>query len=661
MDHNSFVLRSLTLADIFNTEGGIVMIRGLHRRFLQWGGILRFASCLLALGFLLSACGGGGDGGGSSGGGTGAEQISFSGRAMVVNDAMGGFSQPIAMSGITVTVSTDIDANGSIDGTERASATTDSDGNFTISAPVEVGTRTVVSFEEQGYATQLKAIDINSLSPVTGVDVTLSQMRTLTETGDGWQDSGNSVRVSDIDIASGTARAFNPATESDRFPGEFADDQGNMLLSGVFAAFDLRDSQGRTVRSVSAANPATVRMKIPRDTWGVLKDLDTSTVDVIDVPMYYFDEETGEWVREGSGYLEDGEGNTITAAQLTTITSTPATFTGTVYSVSEATHFSYWNLDFPVDTHACVGGIITDADGMPVAGAGVSITGLSYTGNSAKVYTDDTGRYCTDVMRNEATGEDLDGDGITGETQELSLMVRSGNKIFQLEQFQLTSGQGSCPNGCMILDFQLLPANEVESSCCTISGKVNRDGLPLGNASVIAYDETIRSDYLNSLCPDPMGFIDQSLADGSFEVSAEMSAALKLYAHYSDMSGDVDYYYWGQRNFASCPTTEQTISVELLFCVAELTVAVSGQQISWTPNVAVNTLYVTDTNQGSLKWVIYSETGFSSPVTFGTLPAGATEQTAASGSLAATDMVLVNGRFTDSGNLCFNSGVYTGY
>ena len=62
------------------------MKRGLHRRFLQWGGILRFASCLLALGFLLPACsGGGGDSGGTTGGGTGAEKISFSGRAMVIN------------------------------------------------------------------------------------------------------------------------------------------------------------------------------------------------------------------------------------------------------------------------------------------------------------------------------------------------------------------------------------------------------------------------------------------------------------------------------------------------------------------------------------------------------------------------------------------------
>lgn len=639
------------------------MIRDLHQRSLQWGGILRFAGCLLALGFLLPACsGGGGGGGGTTGGGTGAEQISFSGRAMVVNDAMGGFSQPAAMSGITVTVSTDIDANGSVDSTERASATTDSEGNFTISAPVEVGTRTVVSFEEEGYATQLKAIDINSLSPVTGVDVTLSQMRTLSETGDGWQDSGNSVRVSDIDIASGTARAFNPATESDRFPGEFADDQGNMLLSGVFAAFDLRDSQGRAVRAVSASNPATVRMKIPRDTWGVLKDLDTSTVDVIDVPMYYFDEETGEWVREGSGYLEDGEGNTITAAQLATITSTPATFTGTVYAVSEATHFSYWNVDYPVDTHACISGIITDADGAPVAGASVSIAGLSYTGNSATAITDATGRFCADVMRNEAVGEDLDGDGMTGEIQEFSLTVRSGSSLHRLAQFQLTSGQGSCPDGCMTQDFQLLPTNEVEVNCCTVNGKVyDPDGLPLEGASVFAFDETIESDYMNSLCTDPTGFLDQSLADGSFEVSAEMGTALKLYAYYADISGDIDYYYWGQRNLASCPTTEPAITAELFYCVAELTVTVSGQQISWTPDVAVNTLYVTDMIQGSVKWVVYSETGFSSPVTFGSLPAGATEQTAASGSLALTDMVLVNGRFTDSGNQCFSSGSSMGF
>jgi hypothetical protein len=641
------------------------MIRRMHQRSLRWNDLFHFSGCLLALGFLLLSCGGGGGGGDDSGtttgGGTGAQQIAFSGRAMLANDDGMALAQPSAESGITVKVSSDIDANGSIDSTEQASGTTDSDGNFTITAPVEVGTRATVSFEEEGYATQLLTVDVGSLNPVSGLAATLSKLRTLEDTGDRWQDSGNTVSVSNIDIDSGSARSFNPVTESDRFPGEFADGQGNLLLSGVFAAFDLRDSQGRAVRAVSASNPATVRMKIPRDTWGILRDLDASTPDIIDVPMYYFNEETGEWVREGTGILEDGDGTAIDAATLTTITSSPPSFTGRLYAKSEATHFSYWNVDYPVESHACVSGTITDASDNPVAGARVSVAGISYTGTSSTIVTDADGKFCVDVMRNEDAGEDLDGDGMTGEIQELRLTVRSGSKIYRLDSFALEDGQGSCPTGCMTQDFQLTAASEVQVACCEISGTVYDPNSNLvDGATLYAFDESLELDASSSTCTNPLGFFTTSGAGGHYDLSAELAESLKLYAMYFENSGGIAYVYWGQRNLSACPAAGHNVSIttDLLYCSATLNVTVSGQQISWTPNVTVNNLYVTDLSGTGFKWLLVSEDGFTSPVTFGTVPSGATAQTAASGTLSTSDFVGVSGRFTDSGTgaQCFNSG-----
>jgi hypothetical protein len=637
------------------------MIRRMQRRSLSGKGLFHLCGCLLGVGFLLLACsGGGGGGGGTTGGGSGADQLTFSGRAMLANDAGGSLSQPSPDSGITVTVSSDIDASGSIDSTERASGTTDSDGNFSITAPVEVGTRATVSFEEDGYATQLVTVDIGSLNDVSGVDATLSKLRTLQDTGDRWQDSGNTVSVSNIEIDSGSARAFNPVTESDRFPGEFTDSQGNMLLSGVFAAFDLRDSQGRAVRAVSDSNPATVRMKIPRDTWGLLKDVDTSTPE-IEVPMYYFDEETGEWVSDGTGTLEDGEGTAIDAVTLATITSTPPTYTGSVYAKSQATHFSYWNVDYPVEDHACVSGTITATNGDPVAGARVSVAGLSYTGTSSTIITDADGHFCVDVMRNEDTGEDLDGDGMTGEIQELSLTVRSSSKMYRLASFALEDGQGTCPSGCTTQDFQLTAANEVEVVCCDLAGTVyDPDSNPVSGATLYAFDESLDLDGTGGACSNPLGFIGSSDGSGDYTLSAEMAASMKLYAFQTETSGSINYTYWGQRNLSACPTVDTDITTELLYCSAQLTVTVSGQQISWTPNVTVNTLYVTDLLGSGFKWLLVSEDGFTSPVTFGTVPSGATAQTAAAGTLSPTDMVGVSGRFIDSGtgDQCFSTGIW---
>ena len=643
------------------------MIKRMRKRLSRCEQLFSLFSCLLVSGFVLLACGGGGGGDGTTptttptGGGTDASQIAFSGQAMLANDDGASLSYPTADSGITVTVSSDIDANGSIDSTEQASADTDSEGNFSITAPVEVGTRATVSFEMEGYATQLLTVDVGSLNPINGLEATLSKLRTLQDTGDRWQDSGNTVSVSNIDIDSGSARAFNPATESDRFPGEFADDQGNMLVSGVFAAFDLRDSRGRSVRAVSASNPATVRMKIPRDTWGILKDLDTSTPDIIDVPMYYFDEETGEWVRDGSGTLEDGDGTAIDAATLATITSSPPTFTGTLYAKSEATHFSYWNVDYPVETHACVSGTITDTDGAPVAGARVSISGISYTGTSSSVVTDAAGQFCIDVMRNEDTDEDIDGDGVSGETQTLSLTVRSADKMYRLESFTLADGQGSCPTGCMTQDFQLLAANEVQVTCCEVSGTVyDPDNNPISGATLYAFDESLEIDGTTTICTDPWGFFTTSDTDGSYTLSSELAANLKIYAMHTVVGSDITYAYWGQRNLSACPAagSDVDITTELLYCTSTLDVTVSGQQISWSPNVTVNTLYVTDLSGTGFKWLLISEDGFTSPVTFGTVPPEATEQTAATGTLSSTDMVGVSGRFTDSATSaqCFNTG-----
>ena len=314
-----------------------------------------------------------------------------------------------------------------------------------------------------------------------------------------------------------------------------------------------------------------------------------------------------------------------------------------------------------METHACVSGTITDAGGDPVAGARISISGITYTGTSSTIVTDADGQFCVDVMRNENAGEDLDGDGTYGETQELSLMARYDSKMYRLDSFTLDDGQGSCPTGCMTQDFQLLAANEVHVACCEIAGTVyDPNSNPVSGATLYAFDESLELDASESTCTNPLAFFATSEAGGHYELSAELAASLKVYAMHTETSGGISYVYWGQRNLSACPTTgtDTDITTELLYCSTMLTVTVSGQQISWTPNVTVNTLYVSDLLGTGVKWLLVSENGFTSPVTFGTVPSGATEQTVASGTLSLTDMVGVSGRFVDSGTgaQCFNTG-----
>jgi hypothetical protein len=49
-----------------------------------------------------------------------------------------------------------------------------------------------------------------------------------------------------------TARLFDPTTEAAQFPGPFADNQGNLLVSSVFSTVEATDGSGRAVTNLGA-------------------------------------------------------------------------------------------------------------------------------------------------------------------------------------------------------------------------------------------------------------------------------------------------------------------------------------------------------------------------------------------------------------------------
>lgn len=66
------------------------------------------------------------------------------------------------------------------------------------------------------------------------------------------------------------------------------------------------------------------------------------------MPLWYLDEETGEWKEEGSSTLVGD------------------------YFVGEVSHFSFWNCDYPYRL-ACISGIIADINGVPIPNAEITI------------------------------------------------------------------------------------------------------------------------------------------------------------------------------------------------------------------------------------------------------------------------------------------------
>ncbi len=605
----------------------------------------------------------------------GEEQLSISGNIYLKPGQ--GQGSVVAARDAGVFVTTDLNGNGTIEENEKAVATAGDDGSYSVMAPAQKGLTTLVAFEKDGYAKLLRTIMVNTMVEVTGFDGTLSEMDSLSEDDSGlWKNESGSVEISGIEISSGRVKIFNPATDADKFPGSFSDSQGNMLISGVFTAFDLKDSTGNKIRKVSSmagsqSDTARVRMKMPRDTWNVIEDV-TSGNGQIDVPMYYFDEETGEWVqgRDGSdplnGWLEDASGEIISEADLTNIRD--KTYSGDIYAASDVTHFSYWNVDWPVESHACIQGRVIDDEGNPVSGATVTLKGVTYSGTSTPQLTDSNGRFCVDVMRSEGPGEDVDNDGVTGETQKVIITASYQGKLYRYEETVVPETSGSCPSNCLDTgDLSLSQDSEVEVSICEIDGKVLQDGSPAANTMVWAYDETLAPEVFMEICDGSQtscSFSVTSDENGEFSVSAPYATILKLSAFRIYEEGDAIFYYLAEKSFTTCPA--ETVEMDLLleYCFASSLPEISYQNgmITWEPDVKVNLLLIMDSTSGILKWGISADDGFSSPVNYGTVPVGATQSFPLAGApdpIGTGDSIMLyplDGRIPYNGYECYSLG-----
>ena len=577
-----------------------------------------------------------------------------------------------AADGAKITVSTDVNGNGRIELRERKTVTADSNGHYTINAPVAAGMKSVVRFSLNGYAPLLKTVQINTLLAITGFDGTLVEMDSLTDTKNGkWRNQAGSVEINWPKIAGGSVRNFNPATEADKFPGSFSDNKGSMLISGVFTAFELNDDDGNPLTTTASGSPARIRMRVPRDTWGAMVDTAPGT-DRIDVPMYYFNEETGQWVRgqteqgaDLSGWLERDNGTIIEEAKLAAIRS--GSYSGDIFAASDVTHFSYWNVDWPVESHACISGHVIDADGNPVAGATINITGVTYTGTSSPQTTDENGIFCVDVMRSEAPGEDVNNNGVTGETQKVLISGSSGGKLYNFGEYEIPVQAGTCPTNCLAVELKVAQENEVQVSVCSVSGTATVEGQPKEGIFVYGSDDMIDPDTWNNVCgTSGCTFFASTDETGAFSLTAPYAFKLSLLGIYTETDETGTFFYESTRSLLGCPTTPVNLNLDLLFCVVNLpAINYSSGVISLDPDVPLSFLIV----NGPLgpKWMITQNTdaGFSGPITYGTVPADALQAfpfVGAPEAIATGDSIQVvplGGYVPYKGKQCYSSSVYT--
>lgn len=243
---------------------------------------------------------------------------------------------------------------------------------------------------------------------------------------------GGTVSIANIppglQIVGGSARAYSPTYIPDAFPGEFATRQEGFesgLISGGFVSVNLLQSDGNgliqpvseLVDEFGAPVEVELRFRIDRADWHIIQDPAhfnqlpgyTNLPDRIEVPLYYYDEELGDWILTGEfGWLENEMGY-IHPNELSSIQD--GTYQLNVYVVGRVTHFSFINYDYPTSA-ACFVGRLRDQNGNPVPNANLTFDSMpgslnnTFFSNVITATTDENGFFQIRVPRTETGPSD---------------------------------------------------------------------------------------------------------------------------------------------------------------------------------------------------------------------------------------------------------------
>jgi hypothetical protein len=314
-----------------------------------------------------------------------------------------------------------------------------------------------------------------------------------------------------------------------------------------------------------------MKMQLPKETWSTISDL-TPNNNQIDVPIFYYDETAGKWKRSiSNGWLEDESGAVLIETTLTSLTN--GSYAGNVFAVANIPHLSYWNIDWPIDTHGCVAGRVVDKLGNPVANAVITASGITYTGISSPKTTAADGRFCFDVMRSEDTNEDLNNNGITGEASSIVLTVYADGKYYKFDNITVPVTPATCStSGCKELgDISLDASHEVITAICTITGTIvysgnaplgnatsTTPGTPIANAMVFGYDNSLQAEP--PLCNNNGSCSTFAYSDisGLFTLRVPIQFGLEIWAS----SVDGTNYYLGIKTVQGCPAEALTMGVD---------------------------------------------------------------------------------------------------
>jgi hypothetical protein len=508
--------------------------------------------------------------------------------------------------------------------TQTGTAETDAQGKYSALVDGKSGQTLLISARADGY------VDAHQRSALSGTSA-LSASLTLTY-ADAMKCisgtcSGDGIALSGLpDGVVGNARAFDPTKEIDAFPGDFDAIEGDLLVSGGFVWVGLKDSTGAEISTLES--PVRMDLEFQRASWPSVVDI-TPGNGQIDVPFYAFDENLGTWKRESSAVLVASSGLLLTEADAALLKT--GDFAQRVYARGEVGHFSYWNIDWPLtnrsSTQIRFSPTATQAQliGETTVGRSTGIPGGAGTANGGTGGASDPSVFCFDGPRSEKPDEDVDGDGIVGESATGTLIVKANGKFYKISKTRLSEASGDClaPEG-EISDVVLTDADLMATQMCTLTGVIkDLEDRPVVGSIVSARLSVQANEDRSDLCLSG-DCVETSTtdSDGRYSLTIPVAGFTRVqgFGLITPPAGATSAFRGGMVRFEDCPSADVDIVADEGTDLYAVTITQTDDLISWDPPVSASRIFVTHSQQ-YLKWAVIGP--MASPTTYGVVPGAA--------------------------------------
>lgn len=178
---------------------------------------------------------------------------------------------------------------------------------------------------------------------------------------------------------------------------------------------------------------------------------------------------------------------------------------------------------------------------------------------------------------------------------------------------------GTCGGACVDIGTVTLTSDSLRTpKLCRFNGRViDPLGMPVANAEVVAFDDSVLGNAVTSFCGElgtRCALAAPSREDGTFTLNLPLLNSVVLTARADVVTATGDAQRSGGLRLDACPTQEVTLRLQRGVERLDVSAALAGDALTWSPPRAAARLTVTDA-QGTETWSSAPPEGLTPPFT----------------------------------------------